>query len=71
MITKPQPDSEKLSPEPEVILGEEEIEISPALEREICLTINRELHVSYCYLTMSGMYTRCRLTLNLIFLTLS
>ena len=34
------------------------IELSPDLEREICLAINRELHVSYCYLVMGGIFTR-------------
>ena len=28
------------------------------MEREICLAINRELHVSYCYLVMGGIFTR-------------
>eukprot|EP00090_Calanus_glacialis_P024746 TRINITY_DN38438_c0_g1_i1.p1 TRINITY_DN38438_c0_g1~~TRINITY_DN38438_c0_g1_i1.p1 ORF type:complete len:255 (-),score=76.99 TRINITY_DN38438_c0_g1_i1:80-844(-) len=59
VVTKPQQESaETEQPETELLLGEEEIEISPALEREICLTINRELHVSYCYFTMGGVYTR-------------
>ena len=59
VVTKPQQESAATDqPETEIVLGEEEIEISQALEREICLTINRELHVSYCYLTMGGVYTR-------------
>ena len=38
--------------------GDDSIEISPELEKELCLAINRELHVSYCYLVMSGIFTR-------------
>ena len=38
--------------------NDDAIEISPELEKELCLAINRELHVSYCYLVMSGIFTR-------------
>ena len=34
------------------------VALSPDLERELCLAVNRELHVSYCYLVMGGIFTR-------------
>ena len=36
----------------------DQIVLSPDLEKELCLAINRELHVSYCYLVMGGIFTR-------------
>ena len=36
----------------------DQIVLSPHLEKELCLSINRELHVSYCYLVMGGIFTR-------------
>ena len=36
----------------------DQIVLSPDLEKELCLSINRELHVSYCYLVMGGIFTR-------------
>ena len=48
-------------PESEVAKSAEDgdgVELSPDLEREICLAVNRELHVSYCYLVMGGIFTR-------------
>merc|ERR1712012_340204 len=38
--------------------NESKIDISADLEKELCLAVNRELHVSYCYLVMSGIFTR-------------
>ena len=58
VVTKHTPEPADPSPGTGLVLGEEEIELSAALEREICMTINRELHVSYCYFTMGGEYTR-------------
>ena len=68
VVTRPseESESETESPDREAPLADEELEISPALEREICLAINRELHVSYCYLTMSGMYTRCNISISIL-----
>ena len=37
--------------------------LSPDLEKELCLAINRELHVSYCYLVMGGIFTRYEIPL--------
>ena len=36
----------------------DQIALSSDLEKELCLAINREMHVSYCYLVMSGIFTR-------------
>ena len=46
-------------PESEAAISAEDgVELSSDLERELCLAINRELHVSYCYLVMGGIFTR-------------
>ena len=50
MVSKPEPEAADSA--------EEGVELSPDLEREICLAVNRELHVSYCYLVMGGIFTR-------------
>ena len=63
--TSPIPDSpatyEPPPPEPSkpatVSLDDEPV-ISKELEREMSLAINRELHVSYCYLVLGSTYTR-------------
>ena len=36
----------------------DDIDLSPELEKELCLAINREMHVSYCYLVISGIFNR-------------
>ena len=59
VVTKPSCEAKGKEPSSsEWLLSDEDIEISPALERELCLSINRELHVSYCYFSMSSIYTR-------------
>ena len=42
----------------------DQIVLSPDLEKELCLAINRELHVSYCYLVMGGIFTRYEVSLK-------
>ena len=46
------------NPEAETKRVDDGIEMSKQLEKEICLAINRELHVSYCYLVMSGIFNK-------------
>ena len=46
------------NPESEAKRVDDGIEMSRQLEKEICLAINRELHVSYCYLVMSGIFNK-------------
>ena len=50
MVSKPESEA--------AISTEDGVDLSPDLERELCLAVNRELHVSYCYLVMGGIFTR-------------
>ena len=50
VVSKPESDA--------AISAEDGVELTPDLERELCLAVNRELHVSYCYLVMGGIFTR-------------
>ena len=52
------PSSLVAKPEPGAALSEGEVQLSPELEKELCLAVNRELHVSYCYLVIGGIFAR-------------
>ena len=52
VVSKPESEAEKAGSD---VAG---VALSPDLERELCLAVNRELHVSYCYLVMGGIFTR-------------
>ena len=52
------PTSTKTEGEPQQLFEPDQIALSSDLEKELCLAINREMHVSYCYLVMSGIFTR-------------
>ena len=52
VVSKPESEAEKAGSD---VAG---VVLSPDLERELCLAVNRELHVSYCYLVMGGIFTR-------------
>ena len=44
--------------EPAPAAAEDSVGMSSALERELCLAVNRELHAAYCYLSLAGVFTR-------------
>ena len=48
----------KTEEEPTQLFEPDQIALSSDLEKELCLAINREMHVSYCYLVMSRIFTR-------------
>ena len=52
VVSKPESEADKAGSD---VAG---VALSPDLERELCLAVNRELHVSYCYLVMGGIFTR-------------